>query len=276
MPELPEVEVICRGLRPHLIGRTITRIRHSGFNLRVPVPVDELSRHIANRVVIDVDRRAKYLIITVEGGTKMLIHLGMSGRLGFFPQQSPVARHDHLRLLLDNDIELRFNDARRFGAVHVFSGADAANLERSFFARSGPEPFSREYSAQYLLEKAKGRQSPVKVFLMTNEIVVGIGNIYANEILFAARIAPTRRAATLSLAEWRRIVAKTRLILKQAIDCGGSTISDFANANHESGYFQVNFRVYDCKGQPCQTCSRAIEKIQLGGRACYYCPKCQK
>lgn len=276
MPELPEVEVICRGLQPHLVGRTITRISHSGLDLRVPVPVEEMNRHIANHAVSDVGRRAKYLIITVEGGAKMLIHLGMSGRLGFFPRQAPAARHDHLRFLLDNGIELRFNDARRFGAVHVFSGADAADLEQSFFARSGPEPFSRAYSAQYLQERAKGRQLPVKVFLMTNEIVVGVGNIYANEILFAARIGPTRRAATLSPAEWRRIVAKTRLILEQAIDCGGSTISDFANANHESGYFQVNFRVYDRKGQPCFTCGRAIEKIQLGGRACYFCPKCQK
>lgn len=276
MPELPEVEVICRGLRLHLIGRTITLIRHSGLHLRVPVPVDELNRHIANHTVTDVGRRAKYLIITMQGGAKMLIHLGMSGRLGFFPQQSPAARHDHLRLLLDNGIELRFNDARRFGAVHVFSGTEATDLEPTFFAQSGPEPFSQAYSAPYLMEKARGRQSPVKVFLMTNEIVVGIGNIYANEILFSARIAPTRRAATLSLAEWRRIVAKTHLILQQAIDCGGSTISDFANADHESGYFQVNFRVYDRKGQPCLTCGRAIEKIQLGGRTCYFCPKCQK
>ena len=276
MPELPEVEVICRGLRPHLVGRTITRIGHSGLQLRTPVPVDELNRHIVNQAVTDVGRRAKYLIITMQDEAKMLIHLGMSGRLGFFPPQAPAARHDHLRLLLDNGIELRFNDARRFGAVHVFSGTEATDLEPTFFAQSGPEPFSRAYSAQYLLEKAGGRQSPVKVFLMTNEIVVGIGNIYANEILFAARISPTRHSATLSLAEWRRIVTKSRLILGQAIDCGGSTISDFANANHESGYFQVNFRVYDRKGQPCLTCGRAIEKIQLGGRACYFCPKCQK
>ena len=276
MPELPEVEVICRGLRPHLVGRTITRIRHSGLDLRAPVPVEEMNRHIAGQAVTDVGRRAKYLVITVQGGAKLLIHLGMSGRLGFFPPQAPAARHDHLRFLLDNGIELRFNDARRFGAAHVFSGAEAADLERAFFARSGPEPFSLAYSAQYMLEKAEGRQSPVKVFLMTNEIVVGIGNIYANEILFAARIAPTRRAATLSLAEWRRIVTKSRLILGQAIDCGGSTISDFANADHESGYFQVNFRVYDRKGEPCHTCGRAIEKIQLVGRACYFCPKCQK
>jgi len=276
MPELPEVEVIRLGLRPHLTGRRFTGISHSGHDLRSPMPVDDLRRHILNRTATDVGRRAKYLIITVESGAKLLIHLGMSGRLGFFPQEAPVARHDHLRLLLDNGSELRFNDARRFGAVLVFPAEEAGDLERTFFAALGPEPFSRGYTADYLQQKARSRQLPVKVFLMTNDIVVGIGNIYANEILFASGIAPNRRVATLSLAEWRKIVARTRLILQQAIDCGGSTISDFANANHESGYFQVNFRVYDRKGQPCLTCGQAIEKTQLGGRACYFCPRCQK
>lgn len=276
MPELPEVEVIRLGLQPHLTGRRVVGVSHSGYSLRSPMPVESLHLHILDQRVGDVGRRAKYLIIAFENGARLLIHLGMSGRLGFYPQKAPVARHDHLRLLLDDGRELRFNDARRFGAVLVFPAEEAADLERTFFAALGPEPFSRAYTARHLQERAKGRQLPVKVFLMTNAIVVGIGNIYANEILFASRIAPARRAATLSIGEWRNVVANTRLILQQAIDCGGSTISDFANASHESGFFQVNFRVYDRKGQPCLSCGRAIEKIQLGGRACYFCPKCQK
>ena len=276
MPELPEVEVVCQGLRPHLVGRKIVQIRHSGMNLRTQIPIADMFRHILSRTVVDVSRRAKYLIITVDNGARMLIHLGMTGRLGFFPFEVPAVRHDHVSFLLDNDLDLRLNDSRRFGAIHIYSGEAAADLEQTFFKATGPEPFSEDFSAQYLIAKAAGKKQAVKVFLMTTTTVAGIGNIYANEILFAARIHPARSAASLSPAAWRRIVQQTRLVLQQAIDCGGSTISDFLNADRKSGYFQVHFKVYDRQGEPCSTCRRLIEKVRIGGRASYFCPKCQK
>ena len=276
MPELPEVEVVCQGLRPHLVGRKIVQIRHSGMNLRTQIPIADMFRHILSRTVVDVARRAKFLIITLDNGARLLIHLGMTGRLGFFPFEVPAVRHDHLSLLLDNDLDLRLNDSRRFGAIHVFSGEEAADLDQTFFKAIGPEPLGEGFSAQYLIDKAAGKKQPVKTFLMTTTTVAGIGNIYANEILFAARIRPARSAASLSAAAWRRIVEQTRLVLQHAIDCGGSTISDFLNAERKSGYFQVHFKVYGRQGEPCPTCGRPIEKVQIGGRASYFCPKCQK
>jgi len=276
MPELPEVEVVCQGLRPHLMGRKIVQIRHSGMDLRTQIPIADMFRHILSRTVVDVARRAKYLIITMDNGARMLIHLGMTGRLGFFPIEMPAVRHDHVSLQLDNDLDLRLNDSRRFGAIHVFSGEEGADLEQTFFKAIGPEPFSPAFSARYLIEKAAGKKQPVKVFLMTTTTVAGIGNIYANEILFAARIRPTRSVASLSPAAWSRIVLQTRLVLQHAVDCGGSTISDYLNADRQRGFFQVHFKVYDRQGEPCTTCRRPIEKVKIGGRASYFCPKCQK
>lgn len=276
MPELPEVEVICRAIRPHLSGRTIMTVRHSGKVLRVPVPIDDLRLSILNRKIATVERRAKYLIITVEDGTALLIHLGMTGNLGFFPPAKPLAKHDHISFLLDNDLELRFNDSRRFGSIQVLEKDEAMHIEETFFKRTGPEPFSTEFSTKYLLHKASGRKQPVKIFLMTNENVAGIGNIYASEILFATDVSPTRAVDSLSSREWKKIITKSRLILQKAIDCGGSTISDFIHPNRDSGYFQVQFKVYDRAGQPCIQCGEAIQKLQLGGRSSFYCPECQK
>lgn len=276
MPELPEVEVICRAIRPHLLGRTIQAVRHSGKRLRVPVPIDRLRLDLLHKEITEVKRRAKYLLITVADGSVLLIHLGMTGNLGFFPPKTPYAKHDHLFLLLDNDLELRFNDSRRFGSIQALDTTAAMHIEETFFKTMGPEPFSAGFSAKHLLYKATGRKQPIKVFLMSNENVVGIGNIYANEILFAAGICPTRTADSLTATEWREIIRTSRRILQQAIDCGGSTISDFIHPNRESGYFQVSFKVYDRAGLPCLQCQGPIHRLQQGGRSSFYCPECQK
>jgi formamidopyrimidine-DNA glycosylase len=276
MPELPEVEVICRGIRPHLVGRRVIAIHESGKKLRQPIPIERLNLELVGRRVTAVTRRAKYLEIEFETGTMLLIHLGMTGNLGFFSPTAAPAKHDHLCLSLDNHSELRFNDSRRFGSIQILSAAQTPGREATIFSTTGPEPFSPAFTADYLFQLAKGRDLPVKTFIMTNQVVAGIGNIYANESLFRAAVHPARKVRTLAKKQWHRLIVEIREVLEQAIACGGSTISDFINAGREKGYFQVNFRVYGREGEACPTCAAAtIKKIKLGGRASYYCPKCQ-
>lgn len=276
MPELPEVEVICRGLRPHIIGRKVTAISHNGKNLRQPVPLEAMRRNMTNHTIVEVERRAKYLQISLETGAMLVVHLGMTGNLGIFPPTAKHAKHDHILWSLDNNTELRYNDIRRFGFIQILSREKAAGREKTIFKTTGPEPFSEDFSAQYLQKIAKNKSLTVKVFIMTTQTVAGIGNIYANESLFGAGIRPTRRVPTLTLKEWNRLVTEIRRVLNHAIACGGSTISDFLNASQEKGYFQMNFKIYGKDGKKCTACSTIIKKIVVGGRASYYCPKCQK
>jgi formamidopyrimidine-DNA glycosylase len=276
MPELPEVEVICRGIRPFLKNRTIKAIYHNGKNLRHEVPLQAMRDELTNNRVVTIERRAKYLLLHFESSTLLIIHFGMTGNLGIFPHSTPAAKHDHVRFLLDNETELRFNDTRRFGSIHVISPQEQINIEQNFFKTTGPEPFADDFSGKYLQKLARGKSQPVKTFIMTSRTVAGIGNIYANESLFAAGIHPSRKVNNISLKTWNRLVAEIRKVLKHAISCGGSTISDFVNASQEKGYFQVNFKVYDKNGHNCSTCSSTVKKVTIGGRASYYCPKCQR
>ncbi|MFN2367870.1 MAG: bifunctional DNA-formamidopyrimidine glycosylase/DNA-(apurinic or apyrimidinic site) lyase [Desulfurivibrionaceae bacterium] len=273
MPELPEVEVICRGLAPLLEGRRLERVFFNKQKLRLPRPTAEaLLKLVEGRKISSVRRRAKYIVIGLDNSASIIIHLGMTGRLGIFPAGTPLAKHDHGRWLLDNQMELRFNDTRRFGSVQVVK--NDADLE-ALFANQGPDPFQPGFSAEYLAEKARGRVLPVKNFLMDNRIVTGIGNIYACETLFAANINPKSPAGELKLEEWRTIVQKSREILEEAIACGGSSISDYVNSSGEKGYFQVRLRVYGRLGEPCRSCGKPVEKCILGGRASFFCPRCQ-
>jgi formamidopyrimidine-DNA glycosylase len=276
MPELPEVEVICQGLRPHLTGRVITAIQCSGKDLRHPVPHNLMNEMLYGQRIRAVRRRAKYLLIETEDQTLLIIHLGMTGNLGIFPHATPLKIHDHVCWQLDNGLELRLNDTRRFGAVWLLPPEQAENMETDFFGTTGPEPFSKTCTPAHFMALARARKQPVKTFLMDSKVVAGIGNIYANEALFAAGIHPCREVYTLQEDDWQQLIQLIRQILTQAIACGGSTISDFINASGESGYFQINFQVYGRKGQPCLQCGIPIEKIQISGRASYFCPKCQK
>ena len=276
MPELPEVEVICRGIRSFLIGRTVTAIQCSGKKLRHPVPMEAMQRVMVNQKITSVERRAKFLQLGLEKGEMLVIHLGMTGNLGIFPPTSPRAKHDHVLWLLDNGTELRYNDSRRFGSIQLLESDEVANREETIFKTTGPEPFSNDFTAEYLQNLAKGKSLAVKLFIMTNQTVAGIGNIYANESLFSAGIRPARKAQEISQKKWQRLVIEIRKVLAHAIECGGSSISDFLNASQEKGYFQINFKVYGREGMPCTRCSTKIEKQKLGGRASYFCPKCQK
>lgn len=274
MPELPEVEVVRQGLAPLLAGRIVVGFSRSGQRLRAPVPVALLQQLIVGQQVKDVDRRAKYILIRMKNKASLVIHLGMSGRLGLFPAARKPAKHDHLRWRLDNGLELRFNDTRRFGLVQVLP--PGPDHEKEFFRQTGPEPFSKDFSAAYLQKKAGNRQQAIKNFLMDSRVVAGIGNIYASEILFASRLAPSAPAATVSLDEHRRLVKACRQILKRAIASGGTTIADYLNAGGQPGCFQLQLMVYGREGQACRQCKTPISRIVLAGRSTYFCSSCQK
>lgn len=277
MPELPEVEVICLGLRPHIVGRTVCGISHNGKKLRRPVPMDAMRREMTNHQIVAVERRAKYLQFSLKTGAMLIVHLGMTGNLGIFNPTTKHAKHDHVLWVLDNNTELRYNDSRRFGSIQLLSQKETEEREETIFKTTGPEPFSNDFSAEYLYNLAKDKHLAVKVFIMTSQIVAGIGNIYANESLWAAGISPTRKASTITKREWEKLAAEIRRVLNHAIECGGSTISDFLNASQEKGYFQMNFKVYSKDGHNCTRCySSIIKKVAIGGRASYYCPKCQR
>lgn len=275
MPELPEVEVVRRGLLNHLPGRTITGLSTDGKQMRVPVPESALRAALTGARITDVRRRAKYLLIDMDNGSVLIVHLGMTGILGLFPVETAHNVHDHVCWRLDNNYELRFNDIRRFGSVQIVGPNQAKSLEQTLFKATGPEPFAEHFDGRYLYDKAHKKQQPVKNFIMDGRVVAGVGNIYANESLFSAGIRPTRKAGAISKKRYSLLVDKIRDVLSTAIDCGGSTISDFLDASGTSGYFQIHFNVYGRKDQPCPLCSEPIRHVKLGGRASYFCPSCQ-
>ena len=274
MPELPEVEVIKRGLQRHLPGRKVLKIVAGNKKLRQPIPRKNLKKFIQGTRIQSVDRRAKFLLITMDNGAILIIHLGMTGRLGIFPADSPRAKHDHLRLQLDNGMQLRFNDIRRFGSVQLIP--PGKGLANTLLSNIGPEPFGKEFNPFYLRQLAAGKNRPIKNFLMDSRVVAGIGNIYACEILFHAGLNPGRKISTLSINEWERIVAGTHHVLMQAIESGGTTISDFVNASGKSGYFQLKLQTYGRQGKSCNACSTPITRKTMAGRSTFFCPECQK
>ncbi len=275
MPELPEVEVTCLGLRPHLLQRRIAAVSWSDKRLRQPIPHALLAQFVQGEIITAVERRAKYLLIRLQTGTVLVVHLGMTGKLGMFDRDVPGARHDHLCLELDDGMEMRFNDARRFGSIAVWPAAEAAELERAFNAGKGVEPFGADFTATKLAELASQRTLPIKSFLMDSRMVAGIGNIYANETLFAAGIHPAARVNTLSAEQWQRIIDCCIRILRRAIAAGGSTISDFLGSSGQPGYFQLQLAVYGKKDEPCPVCSSRIRRESMGGRATFFCRECQ-
>lgn len=275
MPELPEVEVICQGLLPHILNKTITNVRCSGKQLRSPVQCKEMHAELCGKRITSLSRRAKYLVLKTDGGASLVIHLGMTGNMGIFDADSATKKHDHIRWQLDNNTELRFNDARRFGSVRLLPAKNAAQEEKRLFSATGPEPFSRSCSVAYLTRQAARRKIAIKKFIMDSHVIAGIGNIYANESLFRATIHPERPASSLSPEEWKCLLSIIRKTLKHAIKCGGSTISDFVDASGKGGYFQMNFRIYGKAGEACSECGTVIMKETIGGRASFFCPACQ-
>ncbi|PIE63841.1 MAG: formamidopyrimidine-DNA glycosylase [Desulfobacterales bacterium] len=276
MPELPEVEVICKGIIPHVQHARITAIHHSGRPLRTAIPIQEMRANLLNIPVVKIWRRAKYIVFSFANDTSLIFHMGMSGRLIVCPPATPPAKHDHLLFTLDSHLQLRMNDTRRFGQVLFLNKEKSCDLEKTIFKNTGPEPFSEACNGEYLHRRARSSSQPVKTFLMNSQIIAGIGNIYANESLFAAGIHPAKPVSSLRLSQWEKLIKKIQAILLWAIDCGGSTINDYINASGKQGYFQANFKIYGKKDTPCVVCRTTIEKRKIAGRASYFCPKCQK
>lgn len=272
MPELPEVETVRRGLAPHLVGRRIERLVVREPRLRWPVPRG-LPARVQGRTVAALTRRGKYLIATLDSGDRLILHLGMTGRLLVLDPAEPLRKHDHVDVLLDSGRMVRFHDPRRFGALLLWPAREA---EHPLLANMGPEPFTEAFDGQYLYAKSRGRSAAVKTFVMDGRIVVGAGNIYAAESLFHAGIRPTRAAGKLSRGDCERLAREIRAVLGAAVELGGTTLRDFAGADGASGYFQQELFVYDRGGEPCRVCGTTIRRLTLGARQSCYCPRCQR
>jgi formamidopyrimidine-DNA glycosylase len=274
MPELPEVEVLRRSLEPRLVGRRIERIEVRAPALREPLDGPGLRKHLRGRRIERLRRRSKYLWIDVEGGSTLVVHLGMSGRLTLARRGDRREAHEHLSLALDDGSRLRFRDPRRFGLAFA---APTAGLEADpHFAGLGPEPLDPPLTGPRLAGRARGSRAPVKAFLMDAGRLVGVGNIYATEALHAARIHPRRSVATLSVERWDRLARAVVAVLRRAIRQGGTTLNDFTDGDGVPGEFQIALAVYGREGEDCPRCGATIRRIVQSNRSTFYCPRCQR
>ena len=274
MPELPEVETIRRGLAPQIVGRQITAVRVRQPQLRERVDVKALQEQVVGCTIDTVDRRAKYILVRLQPALVLVLHLGMTGRLRVGQPAAADATHDHLIFQLGPDLELRFNDPRRFGMCFLTPAATLSEHPR--FRHLGPEPLSDDFSEAYLQGRARGRRVPVKNFLMDASIVVGVGNIYASESLFLARIRPTREVGRLRRLHWQRIYTAVQHVLREAIEHHGTTFSDYVDSEGRRGEFQNRLLVYGREGETCCRDGRRIRRMVQAGRSSFYCPGCQR
>jgi formamidopyrimidine-DNA glycosylase len=271
MPELPEVETVMRSLKPHLNNTTIHQFHFYAPKLRHPLVADAY-RELAGARVGTIFRRAKYIICPTDKNHHLIIHLGMTGSIRIELSTHPKQKHDHIELILNADKTMRYNDPRRFGQFLWQS----AKHYSEFFKSYGPEPFSTDFTGAYLYQLSRNRQAAVKNFIMDQRIVVGVGNIYANEALFRGRIHPRRAAGKIGLRRYEALASHIRDVLHEAIAEGGTTISDFRGVDGSQGRFSINLSVYDKAGKTCNHCGKhSIKRVVIGGRASYYCPQCQ-
>jgi formamidopyrimidine-DNA glycosylase len=269
MPELPEVETTRRGIAPFVTGRVVTRVLLRRRDLRWPIP-RAIRTKLPGQRIESVERRAKYLLLHTTAGSALL-HLGMSGSLRVTDPAVPPRTHDHYDLLLDSGMALRFNDPRRFGCLLWQKPEETHPLLRDL----GPEPLGEDFDGDGLWAVSRGRSAAVKTFLMDQSIVVGVGNIYASEALFAAGVHPNRAAGALSRARYARIAAEIRRILDYAITRGGTTLRDFLAPDGAPGYFEQELFVYGRAGESCKVCGASIKSEVIGQRMTYWCPRCQ-
>ncbi|HLD76528.1 MAG TPA: bifunctional DNA-formamidopyrimidine glycosylase/DNA-(apurinic or apyrimidinic site) lyase [Rickettsiales bacterium] len=270
MPELPEVETIKIGLKKKITNKKIVEIFRSNKNLRIESELD--LNAIEGKKIKNIKRRARYLIIEIEKYS-LIIHLGMSGRLVFKTSLHNPEKHDHFICEFDDGSSLIFNDPRRFGFIDLIF---TKNLSRhKFLTKLGFEPFDKIFDKKYLAQQLKNKTTNIKTTMMDNAIVVGVGNIYINESLFAAKISPLRKANSLSTQEIAKLIVAIRYTLKNAIKSGGSSINDYVDTAGNVGNFQNNFKVYGLNKKNCLECNSVIEKIVQNGRSSFYCKKCQ-
>ena len=269
MPELPEVETSRRGIAPHIVDTVVSRVVIRDRRLRWPVS-KALDRNLPGQSITSVGRRAKYLLINTPNGTAIL-HLGMSGSLCVVDVGTPAGIHDHVDIEFDSGKALRLTDPRRFGSLHW----SKRPLEHALLKSLGPEPLGEEFSGRYLWELSRGRRVAVKQFIMNSHVVVGVGNIYANESLFIAGINPKRAAGRIASPRYERLADAIREVLRRAIQEGGTTLRDFYGGDGEAGYFQHHLDVYGREDEACRVCKTPITAIVQGQRATYYCKRCQ-
>jgi len=280
MPELPEVETTKRGIAPHLLHQTVSSVVIRQRQLRWPI-TPEMMTELPGQILRSVDRRGKYLILAASkneasgidtGKNYLLIHLGMSGSLRLVPVDSPAGKHDHVDITMTTGIALRYTDPRRFGCMLWFAGDP---LLHPLLRALGPEPLSDAFAPDYLRVQAAGRKVPVKSFIMDSKVVVGVGNIYANEALFMAGIDPRRAAGRISAQRYALLTERIKEVLAGAILMGGTTLRDFTGATGQPGYFKQSLAVYGRGGHPCLRCGTNLREIRITQRSTVFCPGCQ-
>lgn len=270
MPELPEVETSRRGISPYLVGQRVDKVVIRQRRLRWPIPNDVDTR-LPGATIHTVGRRAKYLLLETDQGTA-IIHLGMSGSVFIVAGDTPAGVHDHFDIELQSGKALRFRDPRRFGSLHWSQNAASHWL----LQKLGPEPLSDDFSGAYLWQKSRGRRVTIKQFIMNAGIVVGVGNIYASEALFLARIHPRRAAGRIAKPRYELLATTIKDVLAKAIQAGGTTLRDFYGGDGEPGYFKQELAVYGREGLPCINCQQALSLVVLGQRSTFYCKNCQR
>ncbi|MDN5248080.1 MAG: bifunctional DNA-formamidopyrimidine glycosylase/DNA-(apurinic or apyrimidinic site) lyase [Wolbachia endosymbiont of Tyrophagus putrescentiae] len=267
MPELPEVEVICNFLRNEIKNKQISGVVVNCCNLRAPV-TEGINEILQGKIITEITRRGKYIIWSTNSEMSVIIHLGMSGKLVYNKRQG---KHDHVVFFFSDHNSIVFNDPRRFGLIIVLNREQVIN----FFSNLGVEPLTDKFNAGYLHELLKSRKANIKSVLMDNKLIVGVGNIYASESLFRARISPLRQAKDLGYSECVKLTDEVKNTLKDAITAGGSTFRDYMQPSGSIGHFQNNFYVYGRDKKPCKTCHNTIKLIRQNGRSTYFCEICQ-
>lgn len=273
MPELPEVETTRKGIQPNIEGQKIVKLIVRNPNLRWPVDLS-LTKTLPGLPILNVGRRGKYLLLETPQGT-ILIHLGMSGNLRVLPIGTLPQKHDHIDMEFENGFLLRLNDPRRFGAFLWQAHENAQALAHPLLAKLGPEPLSDDFTGEYLYKASRNRKVAIKSLVMNSQIVVGAGNIYANESLFLSQIHPQTPASSLTRKQCDTLAANIKNVLADAIEQGGTTLKDFLSPDGKPGYFEQKLNVYGRDHQPCPVCGTLIERIILNQRASYFCPECQ-
>lgn len=281
MPELPEVETVRRGLSPAMEGRVIERLQVNRSDLRFPFP-DRFKERVEGARITRLGRYAKFLVTELDTGEALIMHLGMTGRFSvnadptadFHHDPGTYPAHDHVIFTMQGGATITYNDVRRFGFMELWPAEDMANYPR--LKAMGPEPLSNRFNAAYLNVALKGKHTPIKAALLDQSVIAGLGNIYVCEALFRSDISPRRKASTIPGARAARLAPAINAIIAEAIAAGGSSISDFANASGDLGYFQHGFAVYDREGEPCKTCNSPIKRLVQSGRSSFFCSKCQR
>jgi formamidopyrimidine-DNA glycosylase len=270
MPELPEVETTRRGIAPYIKEQRVTRVVVRERRLRYPIP-RKFAASLIGRRIVEVKRRGKYLLLVCDAGI-LIIHLGMSGSLRVVSADKPAEKHDHIDIHLSNGWALRLRDPRRFGLM-IWTDDDPRR--HPLLMDMGPEPFTSAFNGVYLAKRATGRDTSVKQFIMDAKVVAGVGNIYANEALFIAKVHPRRAVGKISAREFALIAKAIKQVLRKAIGAGGTTLRDYVDGEGKSGYFSQQLFVYGREGQPCLRCKHRIKLTRLGQRSTYFCPHCQ-